>query len=45
MYVSSDNYHSEEHPWHTDMDQYLSEIWNYEYNGNVYAVLYEINIK
>jgi hypothetical protein len=30
------------HPWHSDLDNYLQEIWNYSQNGMVYSRIYKI---
>jgi hypothetical protein len=38
IYVSKDNYVSDIHPWSTNLDQYLTEVWRYNDTARLYKV-------
>jgi len=40
--ISPQNYYSTAHPWHSNLDPYLEEVWSYEENGMVIARLYAV---
>jgi hypothetical protein len=44
IYISPEAYRNATHPWNEDLDQYLIEIWNSSYNGEVVAKLYSIKL-
>jgi len=44
LVVSPQNYHNFTNPWKPDLNKYLTEVWNYTYNGQKIAVLYRIDI-
>ncbi|ABO35923.1 conserved hypothetical protein [Methanococcus maripaludis C5] len=45
MYISPENYRSYQMPWNTNLNEYLTEVWNYSYQDQKIAVLYKINVK
>ena len=42
MFCSPQNYVSFNHPWKTDIDPYLKEVWSYSSGGQKVAVLYKV---
>lgn len=44
IFVSPENYQSQEHPWSFDLDPYLKEVWSFEHNNQIIARLYEIDL-
>jgi hypothetical protein len=44
LVMSPQNYHNFTNPWKPDLNKYLTEVWNYTYNGQKIAVLYRIDI-
>jgi len=44
IFVSPQNYVSFTHPWKTDIDPYLKEVWSYSSGGQKIAVLYKVNV-
>ncbi|MBA2859151.1 hypothetical protein HNP93_001852 [Methanococcus maripaludis] len=45
IYISPENYKNYQMPWNTDLNEYLTEVWNYNYQEQKIAVLYKINVK
>lgn len=41
-YISYLNYNTATHPWNTNLDQFLEEVWSYDMNGQKIAVLYKV---
>ena len=44
LFVSPQNYRSFEKPWVEDLDNYLKEVWNFKYENQTLARIYEIKI-
>lgn len=44
IFISPQNYRSQDKPWNSNLDQYLTEVWAYDYQGSKIAVLYRIDI-
>lgn len=42
LFISPQNYRSFDRPWNPDLDEYLEEVWSYNYQGEKIAVLYSI---
>lgn len=43
IFISPDNYRSQEAPWHEDLDPYLDMQWETSGNGQTLARIYKIN--
>ncbi len=42
--LSPSNYHNQSNPWNPDLNNYLEEVWSYDYNGQKIARLFKINL-
>lgn len=45
IFVSPQNYYAATHPWNPNLDDSLKEVWNYTYEGQKIAALYQIEVR
>ncbi len=44
LFISPSNYQSFETPWSSGLDKYLTEVWQYDGDGNVLGKVYKVNL-